>query len=106
MLSNYATHIRQIRIKCVAKEKKWKPPTSRYPELELFLANVRRDLINPENIKQPRDNLSRKVVIRIQDKGSRFVLIDDREYEEKMQQSAALQIFAIRSYLEAFSVSK
>ena len=24
------------------------------------------------------------VVIRIQDKGSRFVLIDDKEYEEKM----------------------
>jgi len=44
----------------VPKEKKWRPPTSRYPELELFLANVRRDLINPENIKQPRDNLSRK----------------------------------------------
>ena len=62
----------------------------------LFLANVRRDLITPENIKQPRDNLSKKeraalkelknskVVIRIQDKGSRFVLIDDKEYEEKM----------------------
>ena len=33
---------------------------SRYPELELFLANVRRDLINPENIKQHRDNLSKK----------------------------------------------
>ena len=66
----------------VPKGKKWKPPTSRYPELELFLANVRRDLINPDNIRQARDNLSKKecaalkelkndsnVVIRIQDKG-------------------------------------
>ena len=44
----------------VPKDKKWKPPTSRYPELELFLANVRRDLINPENISQARDNLSKK----------------------------------------------
>ena len=47
---------------------------------------MRRDLINPENIRQARDNLSKKeraalkelkndsnVVIRIQDKGSRFV---------------------------------
>ncbi|XP_022810516.1 uncharacterized protein LOC111347550 [Stylophora pistillata] len=80
----------------VPKDRKWKPPTSRYPELELFLANVRRDLINPENIWQARDNLSKKergalkklknsnVVIRIQDKGSRFVLTNEREYEEKM----------------------
>ena len=36
----------------VPKDKKWKPPTSRYPELELFLANVRRDLINPETTRQ------------------------------------------------------
>lgn len=70
---------------------------SRYPELELFLANVRHDIINPENIRQARDNLSLKewtalrklksdseVVIHIQDKGSRFVLIDVKEYEEKM----------------------
>ena len=39
----------------VAKEKKWKPPPSRYPELELFLSSVRRDLINPGNIKLARD---------------------------------------------------
>ena len=73
------------------KDRKWKPPTSRYPELELFLAKVRHDLINPENIRQAMDNLSKKeraalkelknaydseIVIRIQDKGSRFVLID------------------------------
>ena len=69
----------------VPKYGKWRPPMSRYPELELFLANVRRDLINPENIRQTRNNLSKKehvalkelknsnVVIRIQDKGSRFV---------------------------------
>ena len=80
----------------VPKDRKWKPPTSRYPELELFLANVRRDLINPENIRQASDNLSKKeraalkelknsdVVILIQDKGFRFVLIDEKEYEEKM----------------------
>ena len=80
----------------VPKDRKWKPPTSRYPELGLFLANVRRDLIDPENIRQASDNLSKKeraalkelrnsnVVIRIQDKGSRFVLIDEKEYEEKM----------------------
>ena len=64
--------------------------------MNYFLANVRRDLINPENIRQASDNLSIKqraalkeprnfnVVIRIQDKGSRFVLIDEKDYEEKM----------------------
>ena len=54
-----------------------------YIYIELFLANVRRDLINSENIRQARDNLSKKeraalkelkndsnVVTRIQDKGS------------------------------------
>ena len=80
----------------VPKEKKWKPPPSRYPELEIFLSSVRRDLINPRNIKSARDNLTKgervalkqfrnsDVVIRIQDKGSRFVLIDKGEYEDKM----------------------
>jgi len=80
----------------VPKEKKWKPPPSRYPELELFLSSVRRDLINPRNIKSARDNLTKgervalkqfrnsDIVIRIQDKGSRFVLIDKGEYEDKM----------------------
>ena len=80
----------------VPKEKKWKPPPSRYPELELFLSSVRRNLINPQNIKSARDNLTKEervalkqfrnsdVVIRIQDKGSRFVLIDKGEYEDKM----------------------
>ena len=80
----------------VPKEKKWKPPPSRYPELELFLSSVRRDLINPRNIKLARDNLTKgervalkqlrnsDVVVRIQDKGSRFVLIEKGEYEDKM----------------------
>ena len=79
----------------VPKEKKWKPPPSRYLELERFLSSVRRDLIKPRNIKLARDNLTKgeqvalkqlrnsDVVIRIQDKGSRFVLIE-REYEDKM----------------------
>ena len=35
----------------VPKEKKWKPPPSRHPELELFLSSIRSDLINPQNIK-------------------------------------------------------
>ena len=72
----------------VAKEKKWKPPPSRYLELERFLSSVRRDLIKPRNIKLARDNLTKgeqvaltqlrnsDVVIRIQDKGSHFVLIE------------------------------
>ena len=53
-------------------------------------------MINPRNIKLARDNLTKgervalkqlrnsDVVIRIQDKGSRFVLIEKGEYEDKM----------------------
>ena len=77
-------------------KKSWKPPISKFPELELFLSNIRQDIINPRNIRNSRDNLSKgersalrelknsDVTIRIQDKGSRFALIDSKEYNNKM----------------------
>ena len=75
--------------------KSWKPPMSRIPELELFFSNIRKDLLNPNNISI-RDNLSKgersmlrelknsDVTIRIQDKRSCFVLINSDQYETKI----------------------
>ena len=80
----------------VPGKKKWRPPLSKYPELELFLSNIRKDVLNPNSIKFTKDNLSKReqiairklknstTVIRIQDKGSRFVLLSSPDYEEKM----------------------
>ena len=72
------------------------PSKSRVFELELFLTNVREELLDPNNIRKPIDNLSKDerlamrslvnsdLVIRIQDKDSRFVVLDFREYESKI----------------------
>ena len=73
-----------------------KPPISKFPELELFLSSVRKDILNPRNVSNSQDNLSKgersalrelknsDVTIRIQDKGSRFALINPKEYNDKM----------------------
>ena len=81
----------------VPKTKHWNPPRSSMPELELFLAEVKKGIFNPDNIKSKVDNLSFKgrkalgelksdqnKVIRIQDKGSSFVLLDRPDYISKM----------------------
>ena len=72
------------------------PVPSVFSEVELFLSEVRNDILNPKNSRKPKDNLSKEErhamknlkiddrVIRIQDKGSRFVLLDQKEYAEKM----------------------
>ena len=77
--------------------KTWNPPKSKHPELELFLSEVKKGIFNPANINHPRDNLTKKErlalkelksdserIIRIQDKGSRFVLISRKDYTSKM----------------------
>ena len=80
----------------VPGNKNWRPPLSKYPELELFLSNIRKDVLNPNSIKFTKVNLSKRerialrklknlpTVIRIQDKGSRFVLLSSPGYEGKM----------------------
>lgn len=75
----------------------WNPPKSKHPELELFLSEVKKGIFNPANINKPKDNLSKgerialkqlkadsNCVIRIQDKGSRFVLLSKDNYVSKM----------------------
>jgi hypothetical protein len=82
----------------VPKSKQWNPPRSNIPELELFLAEVKRGIFNPNNIQSSKDNLSYKErlalselrkdkdrVIRIQDKGSSFVLLERQDYISKMK---------------------
>ena len=72
-------------------------PTSNN-NLELFINNWEKDLINPKNVKKFRHNITRgeqvalkevrnwdEQTIRIQDKGSRFVMLDNSDYEEKLQ---------------------
>ena len=81
----------------VKKVSLWKAPVSKFPEVELYLASVKNDLFNPANRSIVRDNLSvgeRKAlsklktldqeVIQIQDKGSKFVILDQTEYSDKM----------------------
>ena len=87
---------KQSHLPPIPGKKSWKPPISKFPELELFLSNVRKDIFNPRNIRKSQDNLSKgersalkelknsDVTIRIQDKGSRFALINSNEYNDKM----------------------
>ena len=62
--------------------------------LELFIENLERDLINPKNVKKFRHNITReeevplkeirnwdKQAIRVPDKGSRFLILDSSDYE-------------------------
>ena len=72
-------------------------PTSN-KNLELFIDNLEKDLINPKNFKKFRHNITRgeqvalkevrnwdEQTIRIQDKESIFVILDNSDYEEKLQ---------------------
>ena len=71
-------------------------PTSN--NLELFIENLEKDLINPKNVKKFQHNITREEqvalkeirnrdeqTIRIQDKGSRFVILGNSDYEENVQ---------------------
>ena len=61
--------------------------------MEIFIENIEKDLFNPGNVKKVRHNLSKDVkaglkdisyrdknVARVQDKGSRFVVLDNEDY--------------------------
>ena len=66
--------------------------------MEIFIEKIKKDLFNPENVKKVRHNLSKdekaalkdirywyKSVVRVQDKGSRFVVLDNEDYIEKVE---------------------
>ena len=57
--------------------------------LEMFIKKIKKDLLNPENVKKVRHNLSKdkkdirncdKNVVSVQDKASRFVVLDNEDY--------------------------
>ena len=61
--------------------------------LEMFIEKIEKNLFNPENVKKVHHNLSKdekaalkdirywdKNVVRVQDKGSRFVVLDNEDY--------------------------
>ena len=64
--------------------------------LEMFIKKIEKDLFNPENVKKVCHNLSEKAVlkdirywdknvVRVQDKGSRFVVLDNEDYIKKVE---------------------
>ena len=66
--------------------------------LEIFIKKIEKDLFNPENIKKVLQNLRKnetaalkdirnwdKNVVRVQDKGSRFVVLDNDDYIKKVE---------------------
>ena len=65
----------------------WMPPKSIYPKVELFINNVKQEILDPKNIQKSRDNLTKEErlairnlrsndnVISVQDKGSWFVIL-------------------------------
>ena len=72
-----------------------KPTNNR--SLELFIDNIEKDLFNPTPLVSARPNISKREqnalkeikswkdqTIRIQDKGSRFVILENRDYEQKI----------------------
>ena len=81
----------------VKKVSSWKVPVSKFPEVELFLESVKNYLFNPSNFSIVPDNLTAderralsklktldQQVIKIQDKGSKFVILDQTEYSDEM----------------------
>ena len=73
-----------------------KPTNNR--SLELFIDNIEKDLFNPTSLVSARPNISKREqnalkeikswkdqTIRIQDKGSRFVILENRDYEQKIK---------------------
>ena len=72
---------------------------TKYKSLETFIENTEKELFNPKNVKIARSNLSKDEkkalkeikswddkVVRVQDKGSRFAILENEVYEEKIQQ--------------------
>ena len=81
-----------------SKKLKKPPPLTDYHALELFIFRSQSSILNPSNVKRSvSDNLSkeeRKAIseirtwdnrlVRLQDKGARFVVIDRNQYSDKI----------------------
>ena len=64
----------------------------------MFIEKIEKDLFNPDNVKKVRHNLSKdekdvlksvknwdKSAVRVQDKGSHFVVLDNEVYVKKVE---------------------
>ena len=71
---------------------------TKHKSLELFISSLEKDLFEPQNIRNPRNNMTtnemkalkeikswKENVVRVQDKGSRFVVLSNQQYEDKIQ---------------------
>ena len=77
-------HTADERFPNISSTSNWMPPKS-FPEVELSLNNVKKDILEPKNLRKAQDNLTREEssalgklkssnnVFRIQDKGSTIV---------------------------------
>ena len=94
------------------KPSSWRAPKSKVPEVETFISCVEKDLFSSTNVKPSYDNLSRlerssldtwrkeylfkpdgNLVMRLQDKGNRFVLVDKPTDMEKAKEQIARSAF-------------
>ena len=66
--------------------------------LELFIENIEKDIFDTAAVRNVRPNISKEEkealkeirswnnqTVRVQDKGSRFVILDNNDYEQKIQ---------------------
>ena len=80
-----------------------KPSTNN--NVELFIKSIEKELFNPNNFKKTRNNLNKEEklalkemkswndkVIRVQDKGSRFVVLDTNSYIEKVEHQISREV--------------
>ena len=84
------------RLPAIPSATNWMPLKSSFPEVEVFINNVKKDVFEPHNLRPVKDNLTKEEklalrnlkssdnVVRIQDKGSRFVILNQEEYRDKM----------------------
>ena len=76
----------------------YKSKKSNNSSLELFIDSIEKEIFNPKNIRKTRNNLNKDEkaalkeikswedkVIRVQDKGSRFVVLNTSDYVEKVE---------------------
>ena len=99
------------------KKSDWSAPKTNSPELETFLSSVNRDLFCNTKPNDVKDNLSKEersalknwskyvlfnkeseLVVRLQDKGNRFVIVDKETGKIKAQQQKAKSSFQELDY--------
>ena len=107
--SNYTPSVERPPAK---KPLKWRSPKPNSPELETFLTSVEKDLFQNTKVGKAEDNLTRTerraltswrrdnlfnkesdTIIRLQDKGNRFVIVDKNTDRVKAQQQIGRSSF-------------